>query len=212
MKRLSCVLLVGFMLIVLSSCSNSGSNEITNNDSTVPTNDTSSVTSKEDNTEKKDDELIYTFEDPAYNVVFDYPNMQVIEKNTSRVFRKTAKYIIVYCRDEGEVALSDIPNKLQEKFTYATSTYVFGDADGFNFNKQTEIDVNGTKALEVLGEVLLCDSDGNKESNSMVGYTFCKDGCSCELIGIVTDEDDGTYYKEMSDYISKMIKTLRDDR
>ncbi len=160
------------------------------------------------------DELIYTFEDPGYKVAFDYPNMQVIEKNTSRVFRKTARYIIVYSRDEGETALSDIPNKLQEDFTYATSTYItLGKARGFNIDNKKELVINGTNVLQIEGLVDVYDDYTNKSSTlPMVGYTFYKNGISCELIGIVTDEDDGTYYKEMSKYISAMINTLRDDR
>lgn len=160
------------------------------------------------------EELIYTFEDPGYRIVFDYPDFQVIEEATSRIFRNSSQWFIDYSiADDMVYDLEEIPEKLMEYFEYAVNTYISGDAKEFDITEKNEMTINGTEVLEIKGNLVSVYDSGNKNYLPMIGYTFVKDGCSAELIGVIDGEDkDGVLYAEMEKTIKAMINTLRDDR
>lgn len=162
------------------------------------------------------EELIYTFKDPFYKIAFDYPDFQVIEEATSRIFRNSSQWFIDYSiADDMVYDLEEIPEKLMEYFKYATNTKItIGDAKEFDIKEKNEITINGTEVLEIKGNLLtLDDYNGATSTLPMIGYTFVKDGCSAELIGVIDGEDkDGAFYAEMEKTIKAMINTLRDDR
>lgn len=215
MRKITGILLVVCLSLGLCAC---GENN-TNSAVSVTENQTSEASSSETEPisaiNEERDELIYTFEDPGYSIVFDYPDFQVIEEATSRIFRNSSQWFIDYSRDKTPYDLEEIPEKLMEYFQYATNTKItIGDAKEFDIKEKNEITINGTEVLEIKGNLLtLDDYNGATSTLPMLGYTFVKDGCSAELIGVIDGEDkDGAFYAEMEKTIKAMINTLRDDR
>lgn len=216
MRKITGILLAICLSLGLCSCgdNNASSNPSPTDNRTVETASTETEPGSETKSEKN--ELIYTFKDPFYKIAFDYPDFQVIEEATSRVFRNSSQWFIDYSiADDMVYDLEEIPEKLMEYFKYATNTKItIGDAKEFDIKEKNEITINGTEVLEIKGNLLtLDDYNGATSTLPMIGYTFVKDGCSAELIGVIDGEDkDGAFYAEMEKTIKAMINTLRDDR
>lgn len=214
MRKITGILLALCLSLGLCAC---GENNVSSNTSatenrTVETASAEAEPSSEMKSENS--ELIYTFKDPGCKIAFDYPDFQVIEEATSRIFRNSSQWFIDYSRDKTPYDLEEIPEKLMEFFQYATETKItIGGAKEFDIKEKNEITINGTEVLEIKGNLISDDGDGNSSTLPMIGYTFVKDGCSAELIGVIDGEDkDGAFYAEMEKTIKAMINTLRDDR
>lgn len=213
MRKITGILLAICLSLGLCACgeNNASSNTSATENRTVETASAEAEPSSEIKSENN--ELIYTFEDPGYRIVFDYPDFQVIEEATSRIFRNSSQWFIDYSRDKTPYDLEEIPEKLMEYFEYAVNTYISGDAKEFDITEKNEMTINGTEVLEIKGNLVSAYDSGNKNYLPMIGYTFVKDGCSAELIGVIDGEDkDGAFYAEMEKTIKAMINTLRDDR
>lgn len=152
--------------------------------------DTNSETT-EDGQDENQIDLIYTFEDPSEPIVFDYPNLKCIEEGTSRVF-KNSKYVIVYCRDNGNCELEDIPDALSEKFYYATDIHLTAPFESFQIEETALMSVSGQEVLQINGYVVVKRSGGTLVNLPMQGYTFIKDDLICELIAVLNEENNET--------------------
>lgn len=158
-----------------------------------------------------DIEFFGTFEDPSYPVVFDYPVCRLTEEGYSRIFARNG-YVVVYCKDAGDAALTDINTQLTDQFVKNAEDYINGYFDSFSITSSEEKTVNGTDALMIDGALIGKYDDGNTISSPMHGYTFSKGGAICELLGIVNDEPTDELVDEMTKTVDAMINTLRDER
>ena len=165
----------------------------------------------EESTDKNEIELIYTFEDPSKPVVFDYPNMRVIEEGTSRVFANS-KFVVVYCRDAKQAALNDILGELSGKFKSATRTHLEAFFDSYSLTKTETKRINQTDVLLVEGVIVAKYSSGDTIQLPMRGYTFAKGDAICQLVAILNEEENAADQAEMEKTIDAMIATLRETK
>lgn len=200
--------------IVLTGCQKTA-NTTTNNVLEVVNSkeeiiETETPSTNEDTTE---DLLIYTYKDNSKAVAFDYPNAQVIDEAYCDVFKTTYEYYIAYTYGDGVHNLEDVIDILMPTFASTTTVHnVVGTAKEFVIAEQEKININDTDILQIEGSLIVENDFGTQYTLPMKGYVFCKDGGCSQLIGVVTEEDDGTFYNEMTMYLDAMIKTLRDDR
>ena len=155
-------------------------------------------------------EMEYTFGDTWKDVFFDYPQLHVIEENTSTVF-KNSKYVIAYSTKESTVEDTVITEELLPDFQYATKTHILGKIESLKITSEKEIKIGDYELLQIDGSAVIIHSDESKSESLIHGYTFKYDNAIFELIGISRDGSN-EYNEEMTATVDAMIKTLRHKR
>lgn len=209
------IILSAISIILMFSMVSCGSSSTVENTS-VQNNTTaqSNVNSTTENITQttSDIDLIYTFEDPGYPIVFDYPEMKCIEEATSQIFKR-GNFVISYCRDKKTCDINDITTELAKEYADATDHHILGDSESFDIKETKEMTINGVKVLRIDGNLVSVYDSGDKVMLPMRGYTFAKGENICELIAVLNKSEPNAEEKaEMDKTIDAMIQTLREDR
>lgn len=207
------ILILSLMLATsLCACGSKDDSNVSNEGNSI-TEEQGKGESEKDEVIKNDSkvELMFTFKDPSKPVVFDYPNLKCIEEGTSRVF-KNSKYVIVYCRENGNCDMKEIPDALSEKFYNSTDIHLTAPFDSFLIEKTDVLDISGQEVLQLNGDVIVKRGDGTLVNLPMQGYSFVKDDTIYELIAVLREETNDANQAEMEATVEAMIKTLRDER
>lgn len=210
MKKTLTILIALTMLLSVSACGNSESQQPT--DSTISSSQVSQTEgSSETVAQSSNTKLSGTYKVPLKNIYVDVPNYQEIEQAFTELFIiHDSRYVSFTEADGSEASSPKEAHKVAFKEMIPNMQNYEGGINGITITKDEETTINGIDMY--LFEGTINYGTDTKFDGYAKGCAFVLDGVPCEIVGSVIDKSQSQeLIDEISEIVDEMIQTVRSE-